>query len=471
MKVSGASIRYVISFIIMQIALNAHVQTVFAQTFYNARDLTTNNMFQNALHANWLHYKSNNDYWLNYLAGYVYQYSKSSEFGALFMPVNKECISVRQDGTGDVNAAWFNVAPSNDSDFSGTFCLEPKRIVHAMLNQFHMCLDPYICGLWFEVNFAYEHVHQEMGCKGSEKYNEVKSLTDAGICCGTFKETAINDIELKGGYDFVTQSNDYVGIYIVGTVPTKKHELAVNDCFFKPWVGTNHGSCGFGVKGGHTLMSCEDRTVRLLTDLKYRYVLSADEIRAFDLEKNGPWSRYLLLAKYGDASTSFHDKTLFSQKVSVTPRSVIDWWTGLNSTYGNVSFELGYDLWWRATEQISGLDNTLLPTNVAIFDVAGGVNKTSASTATIKQGVGPVEKAKSDATFRPLSSGALDPQSAEQRSALSQTMYVAASWNSSWASCPFMIGLGGSYEWASKRDDLKTTLNQWSVFVDAIINF
>lgn len=469
MKISNVYVLCaIISLVMSGLSMNA-------QTFYNARDLTTNNMYENALHAHTLHYKSDADYWLNYLTGFVYQCSNSENFGALFMPVNAPCVSVRQDGTGDVNSGWFDLDSNVGNGFVGSLCIKPKRKVYAMLNQFHLCLDPYICGLWFEVNFAYEHVNQETGCLPSTKNaiganTELKNMTEAGLCCDTFKETAVNDVELKGGWDYVFTNHDYVGIYIIGTAPTKKHQVPVNTCFFKPWIGTNHGSCGFGFKGGHTLWSCDDRAVRLMTDMKYRYVFSADEIRVFDLEKNGAWSRYLLLAEYATPAKSFHDITLFTQKVSVTPRSVVDWWTGVHATCGDVGLELGYDLWWRATERITGINNELLPRKIGIYDIAG-TTKVSASTATIAQGAGPQNKAVSDSTFTGLSSNNLDLNSAAQQAALSQTFYIAASWSSKIVDCPAMVGLGGSYELASRNNNVKTTMDQWSIFVDASVNF
>lgn len=445
-----------------------------AQTFYNARDLTTNNMFENALHAHMLHYKSDADFWLNYLTGFVYQDSKADDFGALFMPINQSCVSVRQDGTGDVNSAWFDLTSNTGNGFEGTFCINPKRKVYAMLNQFHLCLDPYICGMWLEVNFAYEHVNQEAGCAmttkssiGSEK--ALENMTKAGMCCGTFKETAINDVEIKGGWDFVFENHDYCGVYIAGTAPTKKHQPAINTCFFKPWIGTNHGSFGFGLKGGHTLWSCDEHTVRLMTDMKYRYVFSADEMRIFDLEKNGSWSRFLLLAEKTDPATSFHNSEVFTKLVSVTPRGVVDWWTGLNATCGDVSLELGYDLWWRATERISGANYNELPANSGIYDIAG--HSTTASTATIAQGAGPINRAASDGVFTGLNTNKLDPNSGAQQAALSNTLYGAMSWSSKVQGCPALIGLGGSYEWGTRNHGVKTTLDQWSVFVNASINF
>jgi len=471
MKIFSARLKRMMSlgFIVMQVSMS-----VCAQTFYNARDLTTNNMFENALHSHMLHYQSQADYWLNYLTGFVYQYSKPEQFGALFMPVDRPCVSVKQNGTGDVNSGWFDLNSTSGDGFDGVLCINPQRKVYAMLNQFHFCLDPYICGLWFEVNFAYEHVNQETGCKmttrsapGSEE--ALKNITEAGLCCGTFKETAINDVELKGGYDFVFQNNDYVGIYIVGTVPQHKNRIETNDCFFKPWIATNHGSCGFGVKGGHTLWSCDDRTVRLMTDMKYRYVFSADEIRQFDLENNGPWSRYLLLASRSDPAKSYHNITIFTEQASVTPRSVVDWWTGLNLTRGDLGFEIGYDLWWREAERITGMEKDSLPGNVGIFDIAG--HTTSASTATISQGAGPDNKAQSDSTFIGLGSKKLDPNSAVQQAALSQTFYAALSWSSKVNDCPVMVGFGASYEGALRNNGVKATLDQWSVFVDGSINF
>lgn len=434
-----------------------------------------------------------------------------SSAASFFLPGGKSVIRVREDGSGDVQANWFGLGNPNGG-FSSDFSIRPERRVFAWHNHFHFNLDNWLCGLWAEIDFAVVRAKHNLNCCenvirqgtvcGLANFTQAISrvglplgttttTTSATGCsgdcdsttAGTFSRfncfdchhTGVDDIEFKLGYNWYYCEDDHVGIYIAATAPTGRRVR--NHFVFEPVVGTRQGSVGFGVTGDYTFWANDDCNLSIATDFEYRFGFSGRECHSFDLKTNGEWSRYLLVVTQAQPFNPQPAINFLTTSVRVETRNTIDWWLALNYEWCGWDFELGYELWWRDCERLknrdgdcSGLgtsgiggcdDNSngrCCPATqfaqlgtVGIFDIARQCDAaTTASTATIAQGRGPTNAAKSDATFTPLALSNVNFSSALQPRALTNTLYGAIGYCMDVCDFPVNLGFGASVEWATR---------------------
>ncbi len=199
------------------------------------------------------------------------------------------------------------------------------------------------------------------------------------------------ELRLELGKTFISNERallvSYSGISLPMTGPQK------NEYIFTPQIG-NNGHIGF-LWGAHLqapLTSKESFTsCTFFLDLENTWLIRNHQYRTFDL-KNKEWSRYLLLRK----KNQIIDQTIpainiLTQKVRLSPYSIVEFSTGLRLDVNKVMAEIGFGVWGHGGERAK-----LIAQWQEIYGIAGTAINTTASTSTIR------EQATNDATFTPI---------------------------------------------------------------------
>lgn len=446
-----------------------------SHTFFTPRQITTDPTFELALDDYYMFLSEESKNYQLYIKPFYQQSCHGSKKAGYFLPNNTCCASVREDGTGDINPLWFNVISAPGTTYNSTLCFAPQRTTYGSVFTFFANLCSWVDGLWLLANTAVVgaahnvHVHETNRtatgtipgfanlCDG---FNNPDWCAGKIKCCGKKTKTGLDDIQIKIGYNFDCGDIDHAAFYGVLTIPTGNRPNA--DYLFEPLVGSKHASLGAGLNAGYILCDSNQGSLSVLTDLKYRYSLSAHERRSFDLCTNGDWSRYLLVVDETDPLYSLPGINYFTLPVNVTPRSTIDFWLALHSRRScNWDIEIGYNLWWRQQEKVTlrCCNSALSSSIIGIYDIGGlcSGTATTASTATIAQSVA---NAVSDATFVPLTISDLNLSSAAHPAVLTNKIYLATSGHYDIAYHELLIGIGASYEAARHN----SALDQWAVW-------
>lgn len=111
--------------------------------------------------------------------------------------------------------------------------------------------------------------------------------------------------------------------------------------------------------------------------------------------------------------------------VDTTPRNSLDIYLAAHATHNNWQFELGYDFWYRQREKVCLRPGNNFSTVYGIADLPGiaTLSATSASTATIAQGMTGNNAIASDAVFVPVTLNDIKLSSGAAPRALSNSFY------------------------------------------------
>lgn len=449
-------------------------------TFFRPRGITGDLTYRNNLSFyNWYHDARCNMFtWDN---AFIFQRSRrGGDVGRGFL--GKNPLVIAEEG-GDFDSLNLGLGNDTDEGFSSTISLCPKREVFAWLPQFRFNLDCVCTGLWADVAFAVVHARHRLNFRENlasagtivdDETGEVRtSVADVFNANNVFannkcRHTGVDNVDVRLGYDWNYCGNDHVGLYLIGTIPTGKR--FDNARWFQPLVGTRHGALGIGLEGDYTFWNDESNNsdLVLMSDFKYQFHFRRSENRVFDLN-NGPLSRFLLVA---DEATPFEPEApgtlaqLLTSCVKVEPRHQIEWWLGLHYQWCNWGIEGSYNLWWRDRERICSRNFDF--NDFGIFDKTRCGGLTSDSGATIDQGFG---QGTADAEFVALTAADVNLRSGAAQRALTHKVSLALSYTNVLSDCyPWYVGIGGGYEFASKKDR-RHAFENWDVYGKATISF
>lgn len=423
--------------------------------------------------------------------------SSCSNFASSFLLGNgNNYINVAQTPVANttVNSLQLGLAQTNPdlTPFSSTFTINPSRRLFTYVGNLYANLEDWWCGLWGDITFGVTNVHHRMNCSEvttgvSTLYPNISFITNGiqnvtaslsdrpdlnysqfycGNCADGKRRTGFEDIQVRLGYNHEWCDDAHIGIYGIFTIPAGRNPT--QQYIFEPLVGSKHWSVGVGFMGDYAAWcdSCGDSNLTLLTDFNYRYVLSHKECRTFDLLPNGPFSRYILVVSPNQLGEPFPAADITTISVKVNPRSTIQWWIGANYEYCDWDFEVGYNLYWRQSEQIKSSSVAGFTTADGIYDlIGGGASRVTASDTTMTTVGTP------DATFIAITAADLNLASAQAGKVLSNKVYGALSWMGCACDCfDWMAGFGGSYEFVVNHDKCNA-LNSWAVFGKFAVGF
>ncbi len=390
---------------------------------------------------------------------------------------NNSCLSVREDGLGNIGSPWLYLLAQPGSQFNSSLCMCPRYIKAGVLLDFRFNFDRFIRGLWLSASVA-PLVAQNRLCLCENPYGAAGSLSGyssviqalnsygTSTFCNRKSKVGVDDIQLKLGYTFNPHERWVLEAYLAGIIPTSNRQRSCY--FFEPQVGNGrHSGLGGGLMGQLIFHEGERGSLSLLYDAKYLYLFKHCQTRVFDL-CNGDWSRYLLGAFQEAPSIGLPLLKSLTRSCQVTPRSQASLWAAFHAQYRAFQLEVGGNFWWRQQELV-GLGCRGFGSNVGIFDLAGALVGTpvSASRACIYQTAGGDNVAPSDTTFTSLGSSAVNVCSATQPQAYTGKAYAALGAEANDWRYPFQASFGGFYEWSNRC----AALNMWGAWASLGFQF
>ena len=462
-----------------------------SNTFFRPRPLSQNSVLELALHNYDFYHKgflgNESCYpWLSVDASVFYYTSTNKDkLAEFFLPCNRECAEVVEQGAGSLNSLWFGIiAPPYgdgvDTDqynyFKSTFSIKPRRKTVGVtfggrVDFGGFCDTPCMSKMWASIFVPVIHVKNKLDICEVVENNEVgdiaghKTLTESlsnsermfqRFYCDSKSTTGVDDINVKLGWDFLKCEDYYhLGLYGLAYIPTGRRSKA--DFAFEPTFGSGkHTGIGGGLNADYVFSDDCNRIWTWMTDLRYAYFVKGDERRTFDLCKNGDWSRNLLVVKEEATTNVMPGVNFFTKCVPVTPGSEFELWTAVHYERCDWNFEFGYDFWWRQSEEIC-LNKCAQPL-VGIYDITGVCKQpsTSASDAcisTVNFASNPRVPVGDD-TFTAVTNDDFLVSSAEHPQAMSSQIYGSLSYDRYWCNRPVMMGFGVSYEFAHQRNAL-----------------
>ena len=410
--------------------------------------------------------------------------TRGDKLASLFLPNNNSCFSVKEDGTGTVGSLWLNTIDPLHSSYASQISLSPQRQVLGALFQYNQDLSCIWRGLWVQAKLAVAQAKHSLHAK-EKLSSELGTIDDAHtaleylssdaykygrLACGTVSKGGIDDMQFMLGTNIFHGDSAHIDIYLAALAPTSKKEDPTY--LFAPVIGRGgHAGVGAGFNAGWEIWSCNNHSITLLTDFTYEYLFQAKENRSIDL-KNGAWSRYLQVASSDNLTATKPAINFLTQPVNVTPKSHINWWLAAHHDTGRFQTELGYNFWYKQQEQVCLNRCAKLPETIGIADITGYATNagyfTSASHATISQGVLAPNQAVSDPVFVPLTLADLNLKSARQDREITNKIYAACGYDiSRCGKKSLLLGLGSSYEFACKNN----AIEQWGVWGNITFKF
>lgn len=422
--------------------------------------------------------------------------------GAALDGADLDCAYLIHEASGSASQASITLKPTTES-------------YGMVLTSFHN-LEKIMDGLYMSMNIPVVYMTNNMHMSISDVTGNATVANITNFFNGTFtgintsanaqqplkyakisevkSQTGIADIESKLGYNVVDQEDYRWGVNVGWTTATGNK----NNGFYvwQPIVGNGgHTALGVGSDAMVMLWSDNQHNIKLSFAVDYRYLFENDEYRTFGIkESDGTvrnWGQYHLLAQpiVGGAngvvlSPAANHTTL---NCAITPGNQVEGLTNIAYNGGNLSLDIGYNFFWRAKEslRIKGSYDTfsqLCGVANRATDASDGSQSASTygnTSGSVAAGVlGTLERqfdenhastntASGAANMKWLSLANLNSDSAITPAVLTHKIYAGVGGVFRDWYLPILVGIGGSYELASKN----SAPDYWSVYAKASIGF
>lgn len=264
----------------------------------------------------------------------------------------------------------------------------------------------------------------------------------------------IADIRLS--IDLLLNINKFVDIdvYTFGEIPTGFKPK--NEYLFEPIIGNGkHLGLGAGANFDLELYKLKNSKINLSAGLEFEYLFENNNERVFDLNTNGPFSRYLDIRR--DAvdgvfqTSNLANITTLNSKV--TPGFSFNSFIDLAYSYKKVSFKIGHNFWWRDSEKVILDEQIDSKYSITGLDIDGNGDFTVDSyflNATIKDHASP--SPQND--FNGIQNSDINLNSAAAPSAFTNKIYLNLSYDGKFQDNIYWIDFGIDYEFAGKNSAL-----------------
>lgn len=288
--------------------------------------------------------------------------------------------------------------------------------------------------------------------------NNLQSRLEKAKIVGSHSETGLADIELDLGWKALCAKKYHLFVNLGFTIPTSNKPDG--EFLFEPIYGNgDHFGLGFGIDSGVTLWCKDKNHVRFLAAGNYRFLFNNTQKRTVGIKITGQPQR---LDHYApgfkldqDAGSAlFPLANILTQDVRVEPGSQIDALAGLSFKFCHITFDAGYNIFWRDRESVK----VKKWTDDTIYLASAGRDTADAYDAvSILANVD-----------TPINRANLDIASVTTPSLLSHKLFSGLAYNCSIKNrYPCSFGIGGSYEFANSNADLEN----WSIWLKAIFSF
>lgn len=338
---------------------------------------------------------------------------------ASYLPGNNVSIVVGQDNGSNISSGWFGVLSLLNTQYKSTTTMLPLREIvggtFKILADFGAIFeesDTALKDMWTSYYLPVTHLRHNLNLTeelqggpglepGFETFlqaaNNLNWYKFGRLAPNVQKATAVDDMQWRVGWNFQKNKNIMNCLYFVLFIPAGIKATART--LFEPIIGNGgHWAPGCGLSGSWTFWQIPEARASLVWELRWNYIIGSTERRTFDLI-NGDWSRYLLIASPNRLTDPVPGINFLTRDIQVIPRNTVDFVLATNYTRDQLSFELGYDLWWRQLERVilTATNQPLAfalplfvastrpgePIQAVIYDLYGCCPKTSISDAVI----------------------------------------------------------------------------------------
>lgn len=452
-------------------------------SWYNPRSVSFNPVLTEAnSRYNWVYQtnENNNNENYNYSLGikpFAQISNNSKELARYFTPNNQTSFQIREDGTGDVNSAFFLLEGAS-TDYSSDISFAPTRRAFGLNLDFKTRLNFFNRRVWLNINSAFVHARHNLNVTETNRTVDgtidlppvLKTACDAFensvthgkmSCCSTNK-SGFDDIIVRLGYDFKKTERRVISGSVIASLPTRGSDRDVN--LFSPVIGSQSFGLGAGLDFDQILMDSENCRVTFLNHANFRYMFQSNQNRTFDLTSNGNWSRYLIFAHQTNgpyvgsttANKAIVGDSLLNLNAKVTPGIELNFISTLNLAYKRFNFELGYNVWYRQAEKVC-LDNKKCATALNSWGILD-VNSWNSSSTINSTSTGKINESlatlatNADSTFTTINETDLNMNSAAHPKAVSYSVFA----NGQYAYCDdTFVNLNFAYEIPQDRNAIE----------------
>jgi len=202
---------------------------------------------------------------------------------------------------------------------------------------------------------------------GGASFGDLKqNLMFGAFPCGRVQKTALANIDLILGYNFIMNESSHLGVYVLTQVPTGN--IPKSRIIFEPIVGNGRlWELGPGIWGHFDLIRSNYHSLGIWFEGVLTHQFKRFQIRSFDLIGHGPLSRYMLLKEFD--KDNIYDGSLFnavdfSTRATEVGGSVrLDFAVKATYYYDRWGVDIGYNVYARTKEKLR-IENTLHPSDL-----------------------------------------------------------------------------------------------------------
>ncbi len=296
------------------------------------------------------------------------------------------------------------------------------------------------------------------------------------LAVNPLKQNGISDLGVKAGLRL-----DLGSLFVKIILPTSQKPTA--QYMFEPLTG-NGSHLGLGLGG---LLELEKElshaTVKFFNMAEYVYLLENTQLRTFDLNNNGPWSRYLIMRELNHKNST-PGVNYLTLNTHVTPGHTFNWQSRLGVKVHKISLNAGYNFSFVDQEALSLSGNnfatqfniadeqlTDAATDLALVLIADTtISEAFLPNSTIQSPAGNSAGARNGAAIParidyiaagPINASNINIQSAQQPAKLLSQLSLAVGFDEMTNDLPIGVNVGYSYSF----DHNKTALAGWAMWL------
>lgn len=281
----------------------------------------------------------------------------------------------------------------------------------------------------------------------------------------------IADIDLRMGYAFFQGDEGSLGLNIGLTVPTGNIPEA-KQAFEAIYGNNGHWGFGAGLEGRYRLWESDESNLVVHASTDYRNLFANTERRTFGI-KGIDFGQYRTVAERSNTSANLQAipaAEALTLSTDVTPGMQLDNAAGFTYSYGGLTLDLAYNLWYRDRESLK-LRDAWNDTKYAYLATDAGVNTQFGLVPVAPAAAGVnlnfAANPAAGAANANLTSDAIDFESARTAVQLTNKILAGVGYVFKEFEYPIMLGLGGHYEIPNDNNTART----WGFFCKTGIAF
>ena len=376
---------------------------------------------------------------------------------------------------------------TTSNTLAGKIQFNPRLTAYGTRLDTHICLDNIVKGLYFKNNIVCTHIKHNLGAAyldltsgattggtgAPSPYDSINTETAASETIylnqlfngtsltrsyslkdqqdplhfakmgGPSSRTGIENIESELGIKLLDKENAHFAINMALLIPTGDRPLG--EYLWEPRLGNNHWAFGGGFEAFGRLWNNTDEYLNVFARLNYRYQFEATEKRTLGIKgifADQYYNRHILshyyILGYNGRKGLFPAANVLTKDVSVKPGSMIDAALDFSYKHKKFCFDLGYNLYWKDSENVSLKEGSWTDNIIGIAHQSYNAN-TAFSSSWLKPGTSWINYTNIDTTV------------AESPEILSHTFFGGLGYMMKLFDNPFMLGAGASYEYGYDR--------------------